>query len=259
MMREDAERFDGLAEAYAAFRPGYPAAAFRDISANVTSPLRRALDLGAGPGNSTLSLREALGPEWTIAAVEPGRDMRRVLARRLGGQNGVMILDACVEALPLPTGFASLATLCTAWHWVNPIQTMAEMARVIAPGGVFVVLRNGRLPHPVLDAFTAYFATLNPQGEDHARREARKLPGLDFLAAQPGFADPSAASWPWQNEMECQALIDLWLTRATAWEVVRRVGLTRVLGDLRALCAQHMPKGQVTLHWETQAQWVRRT
>ena len=72
-MREAAERFEGLAEAYAAFRPGYPVAAFQDIAAQVSSPLRRAIDLGAGPGNSTLSLREALGQDWASASVEPGR------------------------------------------------------------------------------------------------------------------------------------------------------------------------------------------
>jgi len=257
-MREAAERFEGLAEAYAAFRPGYPVAAFQDIAAHVTSPLRRALDLGSGPGNSTLSLREALGLEWTIAAIEPGKDMRRVLTRRLGGQSGVMILDACAESLPLPSGFASLVTICTTWHWVHPAHTMTEMSRVIAPGGVFAVLRNKRLPNPVQDAFTDYFAALNPQGEALSLRDGRKLPGLDFLAAQPGFGDPNAASWPWQSVMDGQAMIDLWLTRSIAWDVVRRVGLDRVLRDLRGICDSLLPEGRLALSWETEAQWVRR-
>jgi SAM-dependent methyltransferase len=257
-MREAAERFEGLAEAYAAFRPGYPVAAFQDIATHVTSPLRRALDLGAGPGNSTLSLREALGQEWAIAAIEPGKDMRRVLTRRLGGQGGVMILDACAESLPLPSGFASFVTICTTWHWVHPAHTMTEMSRVIAPGGVFTVLRNKRLPNPVQVAFTDYFAALNPQGEDLSLREGRKLPGLDFLAAQPGFCDPKTETWSWQAMMNSQAIIDLWLTRSIAWDVVRRVGLDRVLRDLRGICASLLPEGQFTQSWETEAQWVRR-
>lgn len=257
-MRENAERFDGLAEAYAAFRPGYPAQAFRDIAACVASPLCRALDLGAGPGNSTLALRAALGPGWTITAVEPGRDMRRVLTRRLEGASGLMVLDACAEALPLPAGFATLATICTAWRWLDPLGTMAEMARVIAPGGVLAVLRNRHQDHPVLAAFDAYFVAANPQAEDPRRRDARKLPTAEFLSAQDGFADVQAAVWPWQAQLDCRALIDLWLTRASAWDVVRRLGLDRVMQDLGAICARTLPGGRLSLDWETRAIWVRR-
>lgn len=257
-MRENAERFDGLAEAYAAFRPGYPAQAFAEIAAGVQAPLKRALDVAAGPGNSTLALRAALGPDWSIAAAEPGRDMRRVLSRRLAGSGGVVILDACAEALPLPPGFAALATICTAWHWLDAGRTMAEMARVLAPGGVLAVLRNRRLPHPALDAIEAYFEAQSPQDEDTRRREARALPPLDYLAAQPGFGAPQAGLWPWAEEVDTRRLIDLFLTRSSAWALVRRIGLDRVLQDLGEICTTHLPEGRMVLGWQTQAHWVQR-
>lgn len=257
-MRENAERFEGLAEAYAAFRPGYPAGAIQHVAASVTSPLRRAVDLGAGPGNSTQSLRAALGPDWTVAAVEPGRDMRRVLTRRFEGTNGVMILDACAEALPLPTGFAAMAVVCSAWHWLDPTRTMAEAMRVLGPGGVFAVFSNHARPHPLLDAFDRYFNDRNPQGEAHQTRDARRQPMPGFLAQQQGFSGAQSMNWPWTQETDCRGLIDLWLTRATVWDVVRRIGLDRVLRDLRVMCDEHMPSGTMTLVWETRAQWVQR-
>lgn len=257
-MRQNAERFDGLAEAYAAFRPGYPAQAFQAIAAGITAPLRRALDVGAGPGNSTRALRDALGLDWTIAAVEPGRDMRRVLTRRFEGADGIMVLDACAERLPLPPGFATLATICAAWQWLDPALTMAEMARVLARGGVLAILGNRCLPHPALSAFDAYFAARNPQGEDPQRRAARKMPTPAFLSGHDGFADAQEAVWPSQAVLDGRALIDLWLTHATAWEVVRRVGLDRVMQDLGAICADTLPEGGLTLQWETRALWVRR-
>ncbi|MBN2630703.1 MAG: class I SAM-dependent methyltransferase, partial [Rhodobacteraceae bacterium] len=248
------ERFDGLAEAYAAFRPGYPVQMFQDIAASLATPLRRAVDVGAGPGNSTQSLRQALGPDWVIAAVEPGRDMRRVLTRRFEGASGLMILGARAEALPLPAGFAALATICTAWHWLNPDRTMAEMGRILAPGGVLAILRHQRLSHPVLAAFDAYVAQHSTQGEDYQRRNDRKLPGLDYLGAQNGFADPQTALWPWYSDSDCRRLIDLWLTRSTVWDVVRRIGLDRVLQDLSAICHDMLPEGRLRLHWQTEAQ-----
>lgn len=257
-MRENAERFEGLAEAYAAFRPSYPAAAIQHIAASVASPLRRVVDLGAGPGNSTQALRAALGPEWTIAAVEPGRDMRRVLTRRFEGSNSVMILDACAESLPLPTGFAAMATVFTAWHWLDAEKTMTEAARILGSGGVFAVLRNRHLPHPVHEAFDRYFSDRNPQGETQKLRDGRKLPGLDFLERQVGFTEAKSMEWQWSSETECRGLIDQWLTRSTVWDVVRRVGLDRVLQDLRSICDEHLPSGRFSLAWETKAEWVRR-
>lgn len=257
-MRENAERFDGLAETYAAFRPGYPAQAFRTIAADVTSPLKRALDVGAGPGNSTLSLREALGPGWTITAAEPGRDMRRVLRRRFEGTPGLMVLDACAEALPLPGAFASLGAICAAWPWVDPERTMAEMARVLVPGGVLAVVRNRRQPLPVIVALDGYLADHGSSGAGHFCRERRKLPTQSFLEGFRGFARARSGRWPWRSQTDCRGLIDLWLTRSTAWEIVRRIGLDRVMRDLTEICRLHHPDGHVTLEWETRATWVRR-
>jgi len=101
VIHENDERFEGLAETYALYRPGYPGAAFSALIAACQSDRRIAVDVGAGPGTSTLGLRRALSPDWKITAIDPSQIMRRVLGRNFRDDPGVQAQDAAAEALPL--------------------------------------------------------------------------------------------------------------------------------------------------------------
>jgi len=149
-MADEVDRFDGLAEAYEMHRPGYPAIAFQALLADLRCPTKVAVDVGAGPGNSTTSLRDALGPDWRYIAIEPGRDMRRVLSRRFSKALDVQVADATAEDMKLPSGFAALIVACTAFHWFDMSRFHAEAERVLAPGGVLALIRNRRRPIPVI-------------------------------------------------------------------------------------------------------------
>lgn len=258
MICEAAERFEGLAETYALHRPGYPVAAFSDLAAQVDSPARIAVDVGAGPGNSTRALRAALPQDWLVMAVEPGRDMRRVLARSFRDEPRVQIDEGAAEALPLPNGSAGLLTACAAFHWFDRAAFFAEAARVLAPGGVLALVRNRRVPCPLVAAFDAYVAEHSVEVSDFQARERSKEPTVRDLGALEAFRSGKSRTYSWQQEMAAQGLIDLYLTRATVWALVRRMGLGRVLEDLRALCGIHGGAGRFTLEWETTVKWTRR-
>jgi ubiquinone/menaquinone biosynthesis C-methylase UbiE len=258
-MPDAVELFDGLAETYELHRPGYPAAAFQALASDLRCQARRAVDVGAGPGNSTASLRDALGPEWRIVALEPGRDMRRVLARRFSTAADVHVVDATAEDMRLPNGFAALVVACTAFHWFDAARFYTEAERVLAPGGVLGLVRNRRRSQPVICAFDHYIEAHSAEAPDLARREAGKEPVVRDLAQLPGFMTARSCTYHWTSQISARGLIDLYLTRSTLWGVVRRIGLGRVMDDLTAICAEHgLSEEPTEIAWETTAKWARK-
>ncbi|NJM83583.1 MAG: class I SAM-dependent methyltransferase [Tabrizicola sp.] len=258
-MTDAADRFDGLAEAYEMHRPGYPAAAFHALLPDLRCAARVAVDIGAGPGNSTASLRGALGPDWRYIAIEPGRDMRRVLSRRFSTAADLHIADATAEDMKLPAGFAAIVLACTAFHWFDACRFYTEAGRVLAPGGVLALIRNRRKPQAVLQAFDRYIERHSSETPDLALRETRKEPPVRDLGQVPGFMAPRSCTYGWSNEVSARGLIDLYLTRSTLWGVVRRIGLSRVMADLTAITAEVcLPDAPIRIDWETTAKWARR-
>jgi SAM-dependent methyltransferase len=137
------DRQNALRERYRQLRPGWqPATAV--YAATVRRYLRpdsRLLDLGCGRGG----LVEQLGhPMARTAGVDPDwaslREHRLELPRA----------TALSEALPFPQ--ASFDLVMASWvleHLAAPEATLAEIGRVLRPGGVFVFLTPG-LAHPLI-------------------------------------------------------------------------------------------------------------
>lgn len=259
-MRDAVDRFDGLAETYEMHRPGYPAQAFQALVADLRCPVRVAVDVGAGSGNSTASLSGALDPGWSFIAIEPGRDMRRVLARRFAATPVVQVVDATAEDMRLPSEVAGLVVACTAFHWFDANRFFAEAARVLAPGGVLAIVRNRRKPLPVLQAFDRYIEEHSAETNDLTLRETRKEPVLRDLAKVPGFMAARSCTFLWSSQLSARGLIDLYLTRSTLWGVVRRLGLSRVVADLTMICHDlGLDDTPARIDWETTVKWARKS
>jgi SAM-dependent methyltransferase len=137
--------FDSVADEYERGRPPYAAAALGWIAERL--PLRRVLDLGAGTGKLARQLVE-LGAD--VVAVEPGEEMRAVFARVLPN---VEILTGSTEAIQLPDASVDAVTIGEAFHWFRVEETLAEVHRVLRPGGgVAMVWKPWDAEDPVLRA-----------------------------------------------------------------------------------------------------------
>ncbi len=108
----------------------------------------RVLEIGAGTGASFPYWLEAAraGRLETLVAVEPDPHMRRraaARARRLGLK--LELLPAAAEALPFPDAsfdaVASFLVLCTV---DDPARALAEVRRVLRPGGTLAFLEHVR-------------------------------------------------------------------------------------------------------------------
>jgi SAM-dependent methyltransferase len=129
---EDDEPFDFRRQAatYARFRRDYSATLYDAIEARTGPAGRRvALDLGCGTGFVTASLARR---GWRAIGVDFSAPM--LGAARETSPDAVLV-RARAEAQPVRAGRAALVTAGTAFHWMAPAPTVAEIARVLAPGG----------------------------------------------------------------------------------------------------------------------------
>ena len=134
--RAAATGFARSVEAYERGRPDYPPEAIEylerelDLRAGQT-----VVDLAAGSGKLTRQL-VPLGCE--VIAVEPVDEMRAAIGE------GIRALDGTAEAIPLPDASADAVTVAQAFHWFDGTKALAEIARVLRPGGALALVWNRR-------------------------------------------------------------------------------------------------------------------
>jgi ubiquinone/menaquinone biosynthesis C-methylase UbiE len=139
------ERFAGLGETYDRFRP-CPPDALADVLLRIGSLSRphTVVDLGSGTG---LSTRLWVGRAERIIGVEPNEEMRQEAERRnpdeasqarfvAGTSSHTSLLDSC----------ADLVTIAQAFHWMEPEPTLAEVDRLLKPGGILAVYDYDAVP-----------------------------------------------------------------------------------------------------------------
>jgi SAM-dependent methyltransferase len=108
-------------------------------------PGDQVLDVGCGPGNYTRPLARAAGEGLTVG-LDASEAMVAAAAERGGGENLAYLRgDAC--ALPFDDESFDVTCSVGVIHMVaEPLLALAEMARVLAPGGRLVVLASCARP-----------------------------------------------------------------------------------------------------------------
>jgi SAM-dependent methyltransferase len=131
--------FAAQADSYARGRPDYPDAIVGwmhdrlGLSAETT-----ALDLGAGTGKFTAYL---LRSGTKVIALEPVQQMREKLLQALPG---VEARDGTAEAIPLPDASVDAVVCAQSFHWFATKPALAEIHRVLKPGGTLGLVWNMR-------------------------------------------------------------------------------------------------------------------
>jgi len=140
------------------------------------------VDVGCGPG---VAVRHALGTGARATGVDPALAMLRV-ARLTSLRTGAVWVEGDAEALPVADGEATVVwSIATVHHWRRLHLGLAEVHRVLAPGGRFLAIERRRRPgstghasHGWTDAQADVFAAACADAgfEDVAieRREVRR-------------------------------------------------------------------------------------
>ena len=128
-------RFTGFADLYDRHRAG-PPTVLAEIATQFTGIARPALvvDLGSGTG---LSTRYWADQAERVVGVEPTPDMRRQAEAATAAKN-ISYREGFSHATGLPDRCAQVVVAMQALHWMEPVGTFAEAARVLGPGGVFL-------------------------------------------------------------------------------------------------------------------------
>ena len=156
------DRFAGYAEIYDDVRPRPPDDLARILIAYCGVDRPDVVDLGSGTG---LSTRWASGWAGSTIGVEPSADMQAVAERRAGGTT--RFVGAFAHDTGLPARSADVVLAVQSMHWMEPVTTLAEVARLLRPGGVFATVDCDWPP-------TIGAAALEGAW-DHCRRVARVL------------------------------------------------------------------------------------
>ena len=134
-MTERALSFGSVAAAYEKFRLGYPEELVDEVLAYagqlVGSPVRTALEIGAGTGKAT---RAFAARGLAVTATDPDAAMLAELRRHVPGT--VTTVRAAFEELPLTAAY-DLVFAAASLHWTEPDQRWARVAAMLRPEGVF--------------------------------------------------------------------------------------------------------------------------
>jgi SAM-dependent methyltransferase len=160
---------------------------YRHVAADVAAVApagAQVLEVGCGPGHLSIRLARQHGLEVTGLDLDPAMIARaRANADRPGNSDHrrPSFLVGDVATLAFPDGsFDLVVSTLSMHHWADPTAGLAEIGRVLRPGGRALVwdFRPGVRPHP----FGPRHAHL-PDPVDHARGAPLRV--------------VNAAPWPW--------------------------------------------------------------
>jgi SAM-dependent methyltransferase len=219
--RERSLSFGSQAAAYERGRPSYPPEAVDWLLAPTdTWVARDVLDLGAGTGKLTTRLVER---GLTVIAVDPIAEMLEMLRTALPDTPALL---GSAEQIPLPDNAVDAVLVAQAWHWFDQERAVAEIARVLRPGGRLGVLWNTRDER---SGWVKDFGRI--VGLEHDRDNATvDLP-------EP-FTDIAMHQVEWTNYITPQALIDYVASRSYCITSPAEVR-ARTLDEVRELLVNH--------------------
>lgn len=237
-MDELGRSFDRAAAEYERGRPGWPDAVLDVVPVAADADV---VDLAAGTGKLT----RVLVRRYRVVAVEPLDAVREILARAVPA---AVVAEGRAESMPLADASADAVFVAQAFHWFANNEAVAEIARVLRPGGTLVLLWNGPRPEASSPLPQAY-----RERSDALRAEAT-LPAPDWQAvlARGPFGKLQATHV--DHEQRSSRAEVLAFAASQSW-IAYRADRARVLEELGALLPDDDYRFPIRaeVHWTVRA------
>ncbi len=186
--------FGSAPDAYERGRPEYPEAAIRWLTERLgLGPGVDVIDLAAGTGKLSRPLA-ATGA--TVLAVEPAAAMRSAIGPAKEA------IEGTAEAIPRPDESADAVTVGQAFHWFDGDRALAEIQRVLRPGGWLALAWNARRMedpiHVAIEQMIGSHCEQVPRARHGAWREA--------FARTELFGPLEEVTFPQAQELDAEGL-----------------------------------------------------
>jgi SAM-dependent methyltransferase len=252
-----AERgFAARAREYESARPGWPGEVVDALigELGVTAESSTVVDLAAGTGKLT---RELMGRAARVIAVEPSAAMRVELAAIVPGAE---VLEGVADAIPLPDASADAVFVAEAFHWFATKEAVAEIARVLRPGGGLALLWNVHVWQGDEPGVSATAELITARRAPGVTREERYQSG----AWREAFGEGELFEPFRELQVRHEQVVDIegLLLHMSTWSFVAALGdreRESLLADVRVVLERELPDpDRVVIPYRTDAHWARR-
>ena len=249
--------FGQVADAYEQCRPRYPEEALDRVAAELgLDGDSTVIDLAAGTGKLTRDLSPRFG---RVIAVEPLDEM---LARLEEAVPDAEALAGSADAMPLPEAVADAVFVAQAFHWFATHPALAEIARVIRPGGGLALLFN---TSPWERGEGPWFQALHELLEERAdlAMAHRHMSGwwLEVFEDDPHFGPPDSAWFSHEQRLPPAGFIASLASRsyvATLTEA-ERAALFAEVATLLERDDAPISGGEMVIPLKTVTYWTRKS
>ncbi|HEX5588229.1 MAG TPA: class I SAM-dependent methyltransferase [Acidimicrobiia bacterium] len=245
--------FEAEADAYERARPSYPPDAVAWLGdALRIAPGSTVVDLAAGTGKFT---RLLTGTGAQLVAIEPVDGMRALLRHT---QPDVATLSAVAEALPLRGGSVDAIVVAQAFHWFDAERALAELQRVLRPGGRLGLIWNARdRSEPWVDAIWSIMDRVEKRAPWRAHD---KFGASTEAIGSPRFTPVTAATFHHEHVVTRDEMVDR-VRSVSHVAVLPPAAREAVLDEVREVLATDPAtagKTELAVPYRVDAYWAER-
>ncbi|KAI8512505.1 Solute carrier 2, facilitated glucose transporter member 5 [Branchiostoma belcheri] len=172
------------------------------------------LEVGAGTGKCTRVIKDVLGEDARIVALDPVAGMTRQLKAMVPG---VDVLIGFCENIPLPDNSVRAVVSSQSFHFYANEAALREVHRVLIPGGKFGINftaddEDSPLVHGVLDLIRQY---KYPECPDYFVNPLLDTSWKNCFDAAPLFTPLQEHIFPWENQQtlpDAESVVKLFMT-----------------------------------------------
>lgn len=132
---KNANRFLGFADTYEEARPKMPSYPIKVIERYLDKKPEVVIDIGCGTGLSTTIWENSCN---CIIGVEPSEDMLSIAMKKKS--DTISFIKAFSHNTGLDDSIADVIICSQSFHWMDPVETLIEVNRLLKPDGIFATV-----------------------------------------------------------------------------------------------------------------------
>ena len=256
---QSADRFRNASKYYTTGRPTYPPLLIERVAALTGLEHRhRVLDLGTGPGFLAIGFAAYAGQ---VTAIDPSADMLDA-ARENAAQAGAGIdfVQGSSFDLAPQLGQFRLVSIGRAFHWMDRVDTLRRLDRLIDTDGA-VVLFSDRAPDVPANAWLAAYQAVRDKhsAQDRVGPAARSSPlGTDAILLESAFKFLERHTVVERRATRLERFVDRVLSFGATWSRLEPPQVQEVAEDIRVALSPYAVDGVIHEVVEGQALIARR-